>query len=229
MPPTLIVEGLWQLSLGAVNVFLLDQGELTLIDTGLPKSESKIVEAIESIGRKPADLKHILVTHCHPDHAGSLAALKRITGTPAYMHRDDAVQVRIGEGKRPMKAAPGLMKKLFYQLFVAHNDGRYEPSVVDREINGGTELPIGGGITAIHVPGHCLGQLAFLWPRQRLLFVADACSNMPSLGYSLGYEDLELGRASLRKLAALDFDVAVFGHGKAITSGASHKFRSTWA
>jgi glyoxylase-like metal-dependent hydrolase (beta-lactamase superfamily II) len=51
---------------------------------------------------------------------------------------------------------------------------------------------------------------------------------MPSLGYSLGYEDLELGRASLRKLAALDFDAAVFGHGKAITIGASKKFRSRW-
>jgi glyoxylase-like metal-dependent hydrolase (beta-lactamase superfamily II) len=228
--PSQIVEGLWQIALGPVNAFLLDdpQGGLALIDTGVPKSEGKIVEAIEAIGKKSSDLKHIVVTHCHPDHSGSLAALKKMTGATAYMHRDDAALVRRGEGKRPMKAAPGLMKKIFFQLFVAHNDGRIEPAIIDREVDGGTELPIAGGLKAIHAPGHCAGQLVFLWPLRRLLFAADACSNMPSLGYSLGYEDLELGRASLRKLAALDFDAAVFGHGKAITIGASKKFRSRW-
>ena len=169
-----IVEGLWQISLGPVNAFILDQGELTLIDTGVPKSEDKIVAAIESIGKKPTDLKHIIVTHCHPDHSGSLAALKRMTGATAYMHRDDAVMVRKGEGKRPMKAAPGLMRKIFFTAFVSFSSGKIEPSVVDREIDDGTELPIAGGLKAIHAPGHCAGQLAFVWPRRRLLIAADA-------------------------------------------------------
>ena len=229
MATTQIVEGLWQINLGAVNAFLLDQGELTLIDTGMPKSEDKIVAAIESIGKKATDLKHIIVTHCHPDHSGSLAALKRISGATTYMHRDDAAMVRKGEGKRPMKAAPGLMRKIFYQIFVAHNAGKIEAATVDREIGDGTELPIGGGLKAIHAPGHCAGQLAFLWPRRRLLFAADACSNMMGLGYSLGYEDLALGQRALSKLMALDFDVAVFGHGNPITTGAAQKFRQTFA
>ena len=226
---TQIVEGLWQLNLGAVNAFLLDQGDLTLIDTGMPKSEARIVSAIESIGKKVTDVKHIIVTHCHPDHSGSLAALKRMTGAVAYMHRDDAAMVRRGEGKRPMKAAPGLMRKIFFTAFVAFSSGKIEPSVVDREIDEGTELPIGGGLKAIHVPGHCAGQLAFLWPRRRVLFAADACSNMMGLGYSLGYEDLALGQRALSKLMALDFDVAVFGHGNPITTGAAQRFRQTFA
>src|SRR5215216_1384721 len=186
---TQIVEGLWQINLGSVNAYLLDpldsargtQGELTLIDTGMPKSEDKIVAGIESIGHKVTDLKHIIVTHCHPDHSGSLAALKRMTAAPAYMHREDAVMVRRGEGKRPMKAAPGVVRKIFFTLFVRFNAGRIESSVVDQEINDGTELPIGGGLKAIHVPGHCAGQLAFLWPRRRVLFAADACANMTGL------------------------------------------------
>ena len=226
---TQIVEGLWQINLGAVNAFLLDQGELTLIDTGMPKSEDKIAAAIQSIGKNVADLKHIIVTHCHPDHSGSLAALKRMTGATAYMHRDDAAMVRRGEGKRPMKAAPGLMRKMFFTAFVAFSSGKIEPSVIDREIDDGTELPIGGGLKAIHVPGHCAGQLAFFWPRRRLLFAADACSNMMGLGYSLGYEDLALGQRALSKLTALDFDIAVFGHGNAIMTGAAQKFRQTFA
>jgi glyoxylase-like metal-dependent hydrolase (beta-lactamase superfamily II) len=224
-----VVEGLWMVPLGPVNAYLLDDGELTLIDTGMPKDEGKIVAAIDAVGKKATDLKHIIVTHCHPDHSGSLAALRRITGATAYMHRDDAAMVRKGEGKRPMKAAPGLLRKIFYQLFVAHNDGKIEASTVDREIGDGAELPIAGGLKAIHVPGHCAGQLAFMWPRRRVLFAADACSNMMGLGYSLGYEDLALGQRALSKLMAFDFDIAVFGHGKPIMTGASRKFRATFA
>ncbi|PYR76824.1 MAG: MBL fold metallo-hydrolase [Acidobacteria bacterium] len=237
MSTTQIAEGLWQIGLGPVNAFLLDsldsardkQGELTLIDTGVAKSEEKIVAAIESIGRKATDLKHIIVTHCHPDHSGSLAAMKRKTGAVAYMHRDDAAMVRRGEGKRPMTAAPGLMRKVFFTLFVSFSSGKIEPAVIDREIDDGTELPIAGGLKAIHVPGHCAGQLAFLWPRRRVLFAADACSNMMGLGYSLGYEDFALGQRALSKLVAFDFDAAVFGHGAPITSGAAQKFRQTFA
>ena len=229
MAATQIVEGLWQIALGPVNAFLLAQGELTLIDTGVPKSEDKIAAAIKSIGKQPADLKHVIVTHCHPDHSGSLAALKRMTGATAYMHHDDAVMVRKGEGKRPMKAAPGLMRKIFFTTFVHFSSGKIEPSVVDREIDDGTELPIAGGLKAIHVPGHCAGQLAFLWPRRRVLFAADACGNMMGLGYSLGYEDFALGQRALSKLMAFDFDIAVFGHGNAIKSGAVQKFREVFA
>jgi glyoxylase-like metal-dependent hydrolase (beta-lactamase superfamily II) len=227
--PTQIVEGLWQVGLGSVNVFLLDQGELTLIDTGLPGSADKIVAAIESIGKKVTDLKHIIVTHCHPDHAGCVAALKKMSGARVYMHPVDAAMVRKGEAARPMAPAPGLLRGLMYRMFIPKKPVPIEPCAIDQEINDGTELPIAGGLKAIHVPGQCAGQVALLWPRRRLLFAADACANMPNFGYALCYESLEDGNASLRKLAALDFDVAVFGHGGPIKSGASQKFRQAFA
>lgn len=226
---TQIVEGLWQINLGGVNAFLLDQGDLTLIDTGLPKSEDKIVAAIESIGKKVTDLKHIIVTHCHPDHAGSVAALKRMSGARVYMHPTDAAMVRRGDCARPMTKSPGLLRGLMYQLFVPKKPVPLEPCAIDQEINDGTELPIAGGLKAIHIPGQCAGQVALLWPRRRLLFAADACANMPTFGYALCYESLEEGKKSLKKLAALDFDAAVFGHGGPIKTGASQKFRQTFA
>lgn len=229
MAATQIVEGLWQINLGAVNAFLLDQGELTLIDTGLPKNEDKIVAAIESIGKKVTDLKHIIVTHCHPDHAGSVAALKRMSGARVYMHPADAALVRRGESARPMTVAPGLLRGLMYRLFIPKKPVPIETCAIDQEINDGTELPIAGGLKAIHIPGQCAGQIALLWPRRRLLFAADACANMPTFGYALCYENLEEGKKSLRKLAALDFDAAVFGHGGPIKSGAAQKFRQTFA
>ena len=225
---TQIVEGLWQISMGSVNAFLLDQGELTLIDTGLPKSEDKIVAAIESIGKKVTDLKHIIVTHCHPDHAGSVAALKRMSGARVYMHPTDAAMVRRGECVRPMTPSPGLLRGLMYRMFIPKKPVPIDPCAIDQEINDGTELPIAGGLKAIHIPGQCAGQVALLWPRRRLLFAADACANMPTFGYALCYESLEDGKKSLRKLAALDFDAAVFGHGGPIKSGASARFKEKW-
>jgi glyoxylase-like metal-dependent hydrolase (beta-lactamase superfamily II) len=229
MANTQVVEGLWQIALGPVNAFLIDDGDLTLIDTGLPKSEDKIVVAIESTGKKVTDLKHIIVTHCHPDHAGSVAALKRMSGARVYMHPLDAAMVRKGEAARPMTPSPGLLRGLMYRLFIPTKPTPIEPFAVDQEINDGTELPIAGGLKAIHIPGQCAGQVALLWPRRRLLFAADACANMPTFGYALCYENLEEGKKSLRKLAALDFDAAVFGHGRPIKSGAAQKFRQTFA
>jgi glyoxylase-like metal-dependent hydrolase (beta-lactamase superfamily II) len=230
MAAKLIVEGLWQIRLGTVNAFLIgiNSGELTLIDSGFPDSAGKIVRAVESLGRKAADIRHIIVTHCHPDHAGSLAAIKRLTGAPVYMHASDAAMVRKGESKRPMTAAPGLLRSVMFNLFVAHSSGKIEPCAIDYEIADGTELPFAGGLRAVDAPGHCAGQLVFLWPSRRVLFVADAASNLLNFGLSLGYEDLAEGLRSLAKIAALDFDVACFGHGVAITTRASAKFRQKW-
>ena len=87
------------------------------------------------------------------------------------------------------------------------------------------------GLTAIHVPGHCAGQIALLWQQHGgVLIAADACSNLMGLGLSLalGYEDLEQGRRSLHKLSALDFRVACFGHGKPILKDAASRFREVW-
>src|SRR6266850_8271791 len=134
MAAKLIVEGLWQISLSTVNAFLIDGGELTLIDSGFPNSAGKIVQAVESLGRKPADIRHIIVTHCHPDHAGSLAAIKRLTSASVYMHTADAAMVRKGESKRPMTAAPGLLRFVLYNLFVARSSSKIEPCAIDYEI-----------------------------------------------------------------------------------------------
>lgn len=223
-----IVPGLYAVPLGPVNVFLIDSHGLTLIDTGFAEHAEKIMEAVRAIGREPADIRHILVTHCHPDHAGGLAALKRLSNAPAYMHPLDAAMVREGESFRPQTPAPRFISRLLFRLFVRPASKTIEPATIEHEIHDDDELPIAGGIKAIHVPGHCAGQLAFLWPQGGVLFPADAAANVMGLGYAAGYEDLEEGKRSLAKIAALDFDIACFFHGKAIVGGASAKFKQRW-
>lgn len=228
MSATPVVPGLWAVKIKFVNAFLLDAGDgLTLIDTGIPGSVPTIREAVRSIGRDLADIRHILVTHCHSDHAGSLAELKRLTGAPAYMHPVDAALVREGRCMRPVRPAPGLFPALFYRLMSRIAPRAIEAAEVDHEVHDGETMP--GGLRAIHVPGHCAGQLAFLWPEHGgVLLAADAAGHVFGLTLSPIYEDLDEGRRSLSRLAGLDFEVACFGHGKAIPTGASRRFRERW-
>ena len=102
---------------------------------------------------------------------------------------------------------------------------RLEPCAIDETMGDGDTLPIAGGLDVVHVPGHCAGQVALLWRPGRMLFGADAASTLPVLGDPIGFEDIEVGRTSQRKLATLSFDAVGFGHGKPITRDAAAKLR----
>lgn len=76
----------------------------------------------------------------------------------------------------------------------------------------------------IHCPGASAGQVALLW--NRTLVAADVFANVPLLGgHQFGYEDLKTAQESMRRLVALDFDNAVFGHGKPIVGNAANVMR----
>ena len=222
-----IIPGLSQISLGYVNAFLLEHdGQLTLIDTGVPGSEDKILAAVNELGRATQDIKNILVTHLHADHAGSLTVLKERTGAPAWMHPEDAQMVRKGEILRPFDPRPGIARKLISAV-ASRRGSEIEPAEVEHELSEGQSLDFAGGARVIHVPGHAAAQVALLLNDQ-VLIAADAASNFLWLGYPLIFEDFMIGRQTLRPLAELKFEVAVFGHGKPIHTQASDRFRGKW-
>ena len=225
-----IAPDLYMIALSNVNAFLLTQAEVTLIDTGFAGSEEKILQAVRDLGKQPTDIRHIIVTHCHPDHAGSLAALQQATGATTYAHPLDAPAMRAGTVNKPLTPPPQLLQRLLFWLFIRNSSPNYPPATIDREINDGDRLPIAGGLRVIHAPGHCAGQVALFWPQHGgVLFAADTCANMPSLDYSLGYEDFARGKQTLTQLAQLEFAAVCFGHGNAITQDATVKFRRRWA
>ena len=126
-----IAEGLHILSLGAANAYLLETGDgLVLIDTGFPDKAEIVLGAVRSLGRNPADLKHILVTHAHFDHVGSLAAIVRATGAKTWLHPDDVAIAEKGAGFRPMRPAPGLLRNILFRIFV-HKDQSVEPAAIN--------------------------------------------------------------------------------------------------
>lgn len=227
-----ILPSLHRVPLKVVNAFVIDLGDdgLVLVDAGTPGDAGPILDAVGELGREPTDVRHILVTHCHADHAGGLAQLKKATDAPAYMHPTDAEMVRAGKALRPLTPTPGPLNRAAFWLFLRNGPKTLPATEVEHEVSDGEVLPFAGGIMAVHVPGHCAGQLAFLWPQHGgVLFAADAAANVAGLlGLSPGHEDLEEGKRSAKKLAGLNFEAACFGHGRVIRSGASAHFRKAF-
>jgi glyoxylase-like metal-dependent hydrolase (beta-lactamase superfamily II) len=225
-----IVPGLYQVALGNVNSFLIRDGdELTAIDAGHPGDAETILAAVRELGHQPSDVRNILITHAHYDHSGGLAALKEATGAPAWMHPLDANLVRTGRAERPHLVVPGLLNRMLFWVFVYGNPDTVPPAEIEYEIKDDQEIPVAGGLRAIHMPGHCAGQVAFLWSRHGgVVFAADAAANAMGLRLSITYEDVDLGKKSLRKLSNQNFEVAVFGHGTPIKHAAAQEFRDTF-
>ncbi len=224
-----IVDGVHAIdSLGVGRAFLyLEADKLTLIDTGLAGSAERIYGAIESIGRKPEELRQIVVTHYHNDHIGSLAEVAERTGAQVLAHAIDAPVVR-GDEPMPGPNPHGLWRII--APLIARASQSAAPARVDRELSDGDEIDLDGGARVLHVPGHTPGSIAIHLPGRRLLFAGDAAVNAMGLGppsgpFGLFNADREHARASFRKLAELEFDVACFGHGKPLNREASLVFR----
>jgi len=226
-----IVPTVYQIGMGYVSAYLIVQDEVTIIDCGLPKRRETFLNAINKAGRKPADLKHIAITHHHVDHTGSLAALVAATGATAYIHPLDAPIVR-GEKSAPAPNRDVLTGRLLGPLLV-----RVSPSLETvatlHETNDGDDLSAAGGMKAVHTPGHTAGHLSYLWPHDSgVLFAGDAAGNLLGrLGAPTGTlggmftEDLAAAKDSFRKLAAFEFDIACFGHGRVLKGKAHAAFR----
>ncbi len=83
---------------------------------------------------------------------------------------------------------------------------------------------------ALHTPGHTAGHLALLLPRDGgVLFAGDAATNFARLGAGPVYEDVDEGGNSLRRLAELPFETALFSHGRPLAPRAAERFRARFA
>jgi glyoxylase-like metal-dependent hydrolase (beta-lactamase superfamily II) len=221
-----IISGVYGIAMAYVNAFLIaDEGGLALVDSGLPKRKDAILSTVAGIARQPADLKHILITHHHVDHMGSLADLKEASDAKSYAHPADSPIVR-GDEPQPGPNPSSLLGKLVGPLLERLSP---EPraAAVDVEVEDGEELPIAGGIRVVHTPGHTPGHLAFLLAAKKVLFVGDAAANILRLGPPMGMytADREQAKESIRKLAGLEFDIACFGHGRVLKGEANLRFR----
>ena len=226
-----ITPRLWQLKLGVVNSFLLETEDgLLVIDTGYPGSADKLFAAVRETGHDPANIRHLLLTHCHIDHAGSAAEVHRRTGARTYAHAIDAALIAQGEAERAgTTVTPGLIPALVYRFFIKNEGTHYEPLPIDESLHHGDVLPLSGGIEIIHTPGHSAGHIALLLAQEGVLVAADLCAHVFGLSYSTVNEDIRLAQQSILRVADYRFEQAVFGHGNPVVKQASQQLRAKFS
>lgn len=213
-----VADGVVEIRLGFVNLHLVvvDDG-VVLVDTGLPGRAAKVEAALQEVRKKVGEVHTILLTHRHPDHVGSAAELQRRSGARVVAHRADA-PVITGEQPLPTK---GFMKVV--SIFTKPP----EPVPVDDRLLGDGPTSV-VGFSAVHTPGHTPGHVSYLLDRDGgVLFAGDAASGGRKAGRTprMFNEDDATATSSLTRLAGLEFDVAVFGHGRAVTGRAVEQFR----
>ena len=222
-----IVPGVYTIdSLRTGRAYLvIDADRVTLIDTGLRGSAERVLRAVESAGRKPKDVCQVIISHHHGDHIGGLAELVERTGAQVMVHSLDAPVVR-GEQPPPGPSSGGLLKPLI-NFMSSRMVAIPTPVAVDRELSDGDEIDALDGIRVVHTPGHTPGSICLYSPKRRLLFTGDAVANNFGLRPPMGWytEDMARAKESIRKLAALDFEAAFFGHGRPIDKDAALRFR----
>jgi glyoxylase-like metal-dependent hydrolase (beta-lactamase superfamily II) len=224
-----ISNNIYQISLGWVNVFVIEDDGLTLIDTGTKGSAEKIFSAIKDGGKNPYDIKRIILTHAHPDHAGSAEQIKRMLRVPVMAHREDAKILRYGIGfRKEICLTPGLKNWLIYELAIKRSGINIEPVVIDEQLNDNDLLPLIGGIRVIHTPGHSKGHISLLAEKEEVLIAGDLLTNSAGLILSVIYENMAEGISSIMKVTDLDFDKMVFGHGRPILKDAGSIMRQAF-
>jgi glyoxylase-like metal-dependent hydrolase (beta-lactamase superfamily II) len=155
MEPATIIP----VQLGIVNAYIVKQDGVILVDTGIPGSENAILSAMEKAGIRKQDIRLIVLTHGHGDHAGSAARLREITGAGIAIHSGDAGMLRTGtQGSLSPTGLVGRIAKAFIGWVNRETYPSADPDVV---LNGSFDLaPYGVDGTIIPTPGHTAGSVS---------------------------------------------------------------------
>lgn len=193
---------------GLSSVLVVDKAGLVLIDGGLPQSAARILDSVRQAGFDPADIRWILNSHAHFDHAGGIAALARMTGAKVAAGRNGVVALTQGP-YHPDDPQAG------------YGEGARFPSVATvRAIDDGDVVSVGDTrITAIASPGHAPGGMSWRWKSCeggtcRDVVYLDSLNAVSTDDYRFLDHPETLGalRASIDRLAALPCDVAMAAH-----------------
>jgi len=177
----------------SANLFLINGQEITLIDSGVKGAEATIFAYLQTLGRQPAEIAQLLLTHSHPDHIGAARALRDSCGCLIAAHVSERCwieDVTLQERERPV---PG------FQTLVGGS------VALELELKDGDriELRDGHSLEVVHTPGHSAGSVSFWLAKERTLFCGDA---VPLPGDIPIFTDYRASIASLKRLRTFQAD-----------------------
>jgi glyoxylase-like metal-dependent hydrolase (beta-lactamase superfamily II) len=201
------------------NVFLIvDGNEGALIDAGFPDDES-ISKRLEMLKEFPGlNVRYIVITHHHFDHASGAPKLRDATGAKIVMHRDEAPLLeRAAKEDLPSDVEVPAEHKEYAERV---QEWRVEAAKAapDQLVSDGDTLSIGSlTLRMVHSPGHTAGHLSPLLEGDNVLFAGD---NVLGVGTTVvpppPNGDMGQYVASLRKMQLLNAELMCCGHGPAV-------------
>lgn len=153
MAPLQIADHTWQIGTENLTALLVQTAEgAVLLDGGMPQMAGHLLDNMKARGVAPQDLRLILLSHAHADHAGPVAELKRRSGAHVVANAESAVLL-----------ARGGSNDLHFG-----DDITYPPASADRIVMDGEVVTVGGiAFTAHFMPGHTPGSTAWTWTDTR--------------------------------------------------------------
>lgn len=180
-----------------------------LIDGGYPATPALILASIRKLGFDVRDVRVLLNSEPHLDHAGGLAALQAASGAQLFAS-DASAQVIEAGGEDPDTIWP---LRLLFRLHVLH----YPAARVDRRLEDGDTVRVGPVALVAHVTGgHTRGCTSWSFPVRdgdRTLNVVSACSLVRLGGMSYPEQSADFER-TFRRLRSLSADVWVSSHAR---------------
>ena len=211
MAPFKIADNLYYVGASDATAFLVDGGAGNLILTdGTFAQTAPMVEAnIKALGFDPKNVKVLLNSHAHFDHAAGLAYLKAATG--AKLHSNPMEIPALADGGKSAIATETYGPQ-----------GLYEPVQADEHLNDGQKITVGKATLTIHfTPGHTIGCTSWSMKTQvagKPVDVLMNCSLTVHPVYRLVQNPSYPGiaddfRNSVKNLRALPCDIPLGSHG----------------
>jgi len=214
----------YSVKLGWTRCFLLKcTGGYLLIDTDYQKYYKLFEKKIVNLGIATSDIKYLLLTHHHDDHAGFAAELVRRTGCQVIAHRNAVSALEEGKSEENIKPVNRRIQIVMTFYMLVHKEFKFPPvRLAERDIviegdNDSFLKGIGIDGVILHTPGHTRDSVSVLLSDGRA-FVGDAAMNFlrwTGVGHRPIYiEDINTVYESWRKLRERGARVIYPAHGR---------------
>ncbi|MBN2062243.1 MAG: MBL fold metallo-hydrolase [Deltaproteobacteria bacterium] len=219
--------------LGYVNSYVIKDGKKGLmIDTGLNRNEClEVIQNALSYLKIQLDNLDLFITHFHSDHIGLVGALAS-PKHKIYLGSEEIKAVRNFDGHGFSFASrymigygfpAAILDQALNQLLAGGaRSFAWRPELNLIAVRDGDQIAFGPySFLCVHTPGHSPGHTCLYEPKKRMLFAGDhiLCNITPSVGsMSDDTNPLISYLKSLEKVKALDIDIILPGHRRAIRS-----------